>query len=210
MSKVSLTRFIKHNGFLSHQEVPPAFLVPALQRGPFATKTQFSTSAANQYPRKAFQKKKDSNPERGVSALRRTGLRHSVAMAKEPLPQPVLDPSKRSRVQVDKDHGLWGFFNKGKTVLSTPEEDQAHGIAPRRLRRWIYQLIRALKVGPGLLRNCGISRGRICIVYGGYVSRKGTDWQRRSTSVQGWKQVMVTSNPKSGRKKYVVIFSFLP
>lgn len=129
MSKVSLARFIKPNGLLSHHEVPPAFLIPALQWDPFATKIQFSTSAANQYPRKVVRKKKDSNPERGVSALRRTGLKHSVAMAKEPLPQPVLDPSKRSKVQVDEDHGLWGFFNKAKTVLSTPEEDQAHGIA---------------------------------------------------------------------------------
>ncbi|KAI4131054.1 MAG: hypothetical protein LQ347_003135 [Umbilicaria vellea] len=136
MSKISLARFIKPNAFLSHREDPPAFLTPALQWGPFATKTQFSTSAANQYPRKAVRKKRDSNPERGVSALRRTGLRHSVAMGKKPLPQPILDPSKRSKVQVDDNHGLWGFFNKGKTVLSTPEEDQAHG------RAWAVEELR--------------------------------------------------------------------
>lgn len=94
-------------------------------------KFQFSTSAANQYPRKSVPKKRnrDNNPNRGVSALRRTGLKNPVSMANEPLPQPVLDPKKRSKVQVDEDHGLWGFFNKGKTVLSTPEEDVAHGMA---------------------------------------------------------------------------------
>ncbi|KAA6412100.1 MAG: 50s ribosomal l4 [Lasallia pustulata] len=132
MNKASIARVIKHTGVLSHHEVPPAFLVPALQWGSFAPKTQFSTSAAIQFPRKKPSQRKrnpDNNPNRGVSALRRTGLKNPVSMSKEHLPQPVLDPKKRSKVQVDEDHPLWGFFNKGKTTLSTPGEDNAHGRA---------------------------------------------------------------------------------
>ena len=45
-----------------------------------------------------------------------------------PLPQPVLDPERRSKVETDPDHGLWGFFNRDKQALSTPIEDNAHGI----------------------------------------------------------------------------------
>ena len=72
--------------------------------------------------------KRDSNPDRGVSALRRTGLRHPVSMSKVPLPQPVLDPTKRMKPTVDESHGLWGFFNEQRTTLSTPKEDSEHGI----------------------------------------------------------------------------------
>ena len=45
-----------------------------------------------------------------------------------PLPQPVLDPERRSKVETDPDHGLWDFFNRDKQALSTPIEDNAHGI----------------------------------------------------------------------------------
>ena len=50
-------------------------------------------------------------------------------MAKEPLPQPVLDPARRSKVKVDPNHGLWGFFNKDKRSLTTPEQEAAHGLS---------------------------------------------------------------------------------
>lgn len=188
MNKASIARVIKHTGVLSYHEVPPAFLVPALQWGSFAPKTQFSTSAAIQFPRKKPSQRKrnpDNNPNRGVSALRRTGLKNPVSMSKEHLPQPVLDPKKRSKVQVDEDHPLWGFFNKGKTTLSTPGEDNAHGIARRRSLRRGHQLTRAVKVELGPSRNCDISLGKICIVSGGFVSRIGIDWQPRSMNVHG-------------------------
>ncbi|MCJ1434637.1 54S ribosomal protein L4 mitochondrial [Xylographa pallens] len=48
-------------------------------------------------------------------------------MSKEPLPQPVLDPARRSQVKVDENHGLWAFFNKAKKFLTTPEVEAAHG-----------------------------------------------------------------------------------
>lgn len=81
----------------------------------------FSTSQTRHYPR-------DRNPNRGVSAVRRTGLRQPLSVSKEPLPEPVLDRSKRTPVDVDPNHGLWGFFGAEKKALQTPEEDFAHGM----------------------------------------------------------------------------------
>lgn len=100
----------------------PDFLAPSFVRSTPspATSAKFSTSASKSYPR-------DRNPNRGVSALRRTGLRQPVSISKEPLPQPVLDPSKRSKVAVDETHGLWGFFNSDKAALATPEQEASHG-----------------------------------------------------------------------------------
>lgn len=48
-------------------------------------------------------------------------------MSFQPLPKPVLDPKRRSKIQVDPNHGLWGFFNRERKALSTPDEDNAHG-----------------------------------------------------------------------------------
>ncbi|KAI9792219.1 MAG: 54S ribosomal protein L4 mitochondrial [Candelina submexicana] len=60
---------------------------------------------------------------------------YPLSVSKEPLPQPVLDPKKRSKVQVDEDHGLWQFF-KDKKALSTPEESAEHG------RSWTVEELR--------------------------------------------------------------------
>jgi large subunit ribosomal protein L47 len=49
-------------------------------------------------------------------------------MSKEPLPEPVLDPEKRSKVKVSETHGLWAFFGKEKRPLNLPEVDAAHGM----------------------------------------------------------------------------------
>lgn len=67
------------------------------------------------------------NRERGVSTVRRTGPRQPLSVSKTPLPKPVLDPKKRSKVVVDEDHGLYEFFHSKDKPLSTPEEDFAHG-----------------------------------------------------------------------------------
>ncbi|KAL8741915.1 MAG: hypothetical protein Q9190_005539 [Brigantiaea leucoxantha] len=101
---------------------PPIFLAPLLAHqtpkcirsiAPFSTSTPFLQRR---------RRKRDNNMDRGVSALRRTGLRYPVEMSKVPLPQPVLDPKKRSEISVDENHGLWGFFRADKKLLSTPEE----------------------------------------------------------------------------------------
>ncbi|KAI4123061.1 MAG: hypothetical protein LQ338_005457 [Usnochroma carphineum] len=57
-------------------------------------------------------------------------------MASQPLPKPVLDPKKRSKVTVDPDHGLWGFFREDKKALNTPEETNAFG------RPWVVEELR--------------------------------------------------------------------
>ena len=105
--------------------VPPIFLAPSLvtaSRVP-CLQSQFSTSSPIYHRRR-----KGDNPNRGVSALRRTGLRFAVGMSKYPLPQPVLDPKKRSKIEVDKKHGLWGFFNEKKTLLTEPREEAKFGM----------------------------------------------------------------------------------
>jgi len=104
-------------------EFPPTFLAPSLGLQPArkVPHSLFSTSASLRA------RTRDRNKNRGVSALRRTGLRNPVSMSKEPLPQPVLDPARRSKVKVDDNHGLWGFFNPEKTALATPVMEAAHG-----------------------------------------------------------------------------------
>ncbi|KAB2580352.1 putative 50s ribosomal protein l4 protein [Lasiodiplodia theobromae] len=79
----------------------------------------------------------DRNKNRGVSALRKTGLRprQTLAMNKEklPVPRPV---AQRPKAPVHPDHGLWQFFNADKKLLATPEEDMAFG------RAWTVQELR--------------------------------------------------------------------
>ncbi|KAL8749893.1 MAG: hypothetical protein Q9199_007411 [Rusavskia elegans] len=120
-------------GYLASKNWPPVFLAPALL--PYRlTPAAFSTSSpvAQRTPRS----KHAPHPNRGVSALRRTGLRHRVEMDKYPLPVPVLDPGKRSKVAVDEKHGLWGFFRPDKKALNTPEETAAFG------RPWVVEELR--------------------------------------------------------------------
>ena len=109
------------------KELPPVFLAPLLAFTPNhpVPRNAFSTTA----PVNARKKKRvDGNPRRGESALRRTGPKTLLSMARMPLPQPVLNPEKRSKVETDPDHGLWGFFNMKKQALSTPIADTEHGI----------------------------------------------------------------------------------
>ena len=107
-------------------ETPPIFLAPILAC-PFAStnhQSKFSTSTSS-----CARQRRDANPNRGVSALRRTGLRFPVGMSKVPLPEPVLDPKRREKVTVDEKHGLWGFFNKDRTSLTTPAENAKNGMS---------------------------------------------------------------------------------
>lgn len=100
--------------------LPPAFLLPAFT----TTQTSgFSSSTAHRA-------RKNGNPARGVSALRRSGLGkrlRNLSVKLENLPQPVLDPQRRSKVEVDDDHGLWQFFPPDRTALASPEHLNAHG-----------------------------------------------------------------------------------
>ena len=129
MSPRSLTSqhlVLRRISSISFELHPPLFLAPSLASipQPLHQRSSFSTTAALSV---RANKKRDGNPHRGESALRRTGLRYPNGMSKQPLPQPVLDPNKRSKIEVDKNHGLWGFFNEKRKALSTPEEDAAKG-----------------------------------------------------------------------------------
>ncbi|CAL8580614.1 54S ribosomal protein L4 mitochondrial [Xanthoria parietina] len=120
-------------GYLASRNGPPVFLAPS----PFLycqTPASFSTSSP--VAQRRTRRKHAPHPNRGVSALRRTGLRNPVEMDKYPLPVPVLDPEKRSKVAVDKKHGLWGFFRSDKKALNTPEETAAFG------RPWVVEELR--------------------------------------------------------------------
>ena len=94
-----------------------SFLIPSVIHG---QSSSFSTTTPKTFPR-------DNNPDRGVSTVRRTGPRQPLSVSKEPLPTPVLDPKKRSKVAVDPDHGLWEFFYSKDKPINTPEEDNEHG-----------------------------------------------------------------------------------
>ena len=50
-------------------------------------------------------------------------------MARYPLPEPVPVSERKINIEVDPNHGLWGFFNEKKTALNTPEEDANFGRA---------------------------------------------------------------------------------
>lgn len=124
MSGRSLTRqlpILRKVSGLSRELHPPIFLAPLLDSipQPLHQRSSFSTTATLSV---RANKKRDGNPHRGESALRRTGLRYPNGMSKQPLPQPVLDPTKRSKIPVDSNHGLWGFFNKNRKALSTRED----------------------------------------------------------------------------------------
>jgi len=99
--------------------LPPPFLLPAFsttQAAPFSSTT-------------AQHARRDNNPSRGVSALRRTGLnrRQKLTVKLSNLPKPVLDPARRSTIEVDENHGLYEFLPRSRAAMSTPEELNAHG-----------------------------------------------------------------------------------
>ncbi|KAK5119660.1 hypothetical protein LTR85_007489 [Meristemomyces frigidus] len=100
--------------------LPAAFLIPAFtthpQTAPFS-----STPIAHA--------RKDGNRARGVSALRHTGIgkKQKLSVSVKDLPQPVRDPQRRSKIDVDPDHGLWDFLPTARTAIRTPDELHAHG-----------------------------------------------------------------------------------
>jgi large subunit ribosomal protein L47 len=111
------------------QQISLAFLLPS-QLATSQQSSPFSSTTYKLYPR-------DNSKQRGVSTQRHTGLRQPLSVSKTPLPKPVLDASKRSKVQVDPEHGLWQFFHSKEKAMNTPEEDNEHG------RPWCVEELRA-------------------------------------------------------------------
>lgn len=117
--------------------LPPAYLLPSFTH--VTTATFSSTSARQARARKPQPpKRKDNNPARGVSALRRTGLgkTQTLSVRLENLPKPVLDPARRRAVVTDPNHGLWDFFHQTPNNIAeeqelmsvlTPEQLAGHG-----------------------------------------------------------------------------------
>ena len=101
--------------------LPPAFLLPSL----YGCQSH-------------IHQKRETNRNRGLSALRRTGLRkgQTLSVKLENLPKPVLDRAQRAEVEVDPEHGLWKFFNPERTSFATPEFNNACG------RAWSVQELR--------------------------------------------------------------------
>ena len=142
MSNCSLTRHATVSrrifGF-SLECYPPIFLAPLTASMPQSLhqRSSFSTTASLSA---RSRKKRDGNPHRGESALRRTGIKYPTGMSvlrdpsvehgpsKRPLPQPVLDPAKRSGIKVDPNHGLWGFFDKDRKGLTEQGVDMSRGM----------------------------------------------------------------------------------
>ncbi|KAK5118452.1 hypothetical protein LTR62_002966 [Meristemomyces frigidus] len=120
--------------------LPVAFLLPA-----FNTTPQSAPFSATTAP----QARKDGNRNRGVSALRHTGIGKKQYLRVKPsdLPEPVLDPLKRTRVEVDENHPLWDFFyptrdpdHLKRELIQSPDSINAHGrgwtVPELRLKDW--------------------------------------------------------------------------
>ncbi|KAK3672074.1 54S ribosomal protein L4 mitochondrial [Recurvomyces mirabilis] len=120
-SSASLLRSVFTTTTTRASVLPPAFLVPAFN---ITQTSSFSSTTP-------AQARKDGNRNRGVSALRHTGIgrKQKLGVSLANLPKPVLDPQKRSTVDVDEDHGLWDFFYPSRELFPTPEESHAHGRA---------------------------------------------------------------------------------
>ncbi|KAF4555515.1 putative mitochondrial 39-S ribosomal protein L47 [Elsinoe fawcettii] len=109
------------------QSLPPPFLLPSFYQPQIRS---FNSSPVHQ--------KRESNKKRGLSALRRTGLRkgQTLSVKVQNLPRPVLDPEKRSKIDVDPEHGLYKFFRSPEISMTPPEELQKYG------RAWTVEELR--------------------------------------------------------------------
>ncbi|MCJ1447555.1 MAG: 54S ribosomal protein L4 mitochondrial [Stictis urceolatum] len=127
MAAVAASRLSRLN-----PEALPIFLAPCVLRSSSTVQqiTRFSTTARRTV------NLRDRNKQRGVSALRRTGPKKSLSVSGEPLPRPVLDPIRRSKISVKEDHGLWQFFTKDKKPQVLPEVEAQHG------RSWTVEELR--------------------------------------------------------------------
>ena len=95
---------------------------------PSRSAAAFSTTA-----RQCKRKTKDNNKKRGVSSLYGSGPREHLSMSDVPLPKPR---DFKPKIEVDENHGLWGFFPEVGKALWTPKETEEHG------RAWTVEELR--------------------------------------------------------------------
>lgn len=108
----------------------------ALQLSIVQSAKSSSRSAAAPFSTTAPQcrrKTKDSNKNRGVSSLYRSGPREPLSMSNIPLPKPR---DFKPQIPLDTNHGLWGFFPAPGTLVWTPKETEEHG------RAWTVEELR--------------------------------------------------------------------
>ncbi|KAF4977182.1 hypothetical protein FZEAL_6259 [Fusarium zealandicum] len=96
-------------------------LIPKASSTTHRVAAHFSTTAPQ-----CRRRTKDNNPKRGVSSLYGSGPREPLSMSNTPLPKPR---EFRPEVNVDPNHGLWGFFPEQGKLLWTPKETEEHGRA---------------------------------------------------------------------------------
>ena len=170
---------------LAASSLPLPFLAPSLlvARNP-SNHAQFSTSTPN-----LFRKKRHGNKQRGVSGVRRTGLRYPVGMSKFPLPEPQLDPEKRTKITTDENHGLWGFFNKEKKLLTEPLEEAKHG--SRHIHYFSRGNSQVLQGARGDQVSCVTSLGKTYMRCGGSVVKRETELLQRPLKEHGSRREVV-------------------
>ncbi|KAI9368262.1 MRP-L47-domain-containing protein [Aspergillus egyptiacus] len=133
MNSQSVVRLARQYGALPLAELPPPYLAPSLHFPLNRSSVQVSNFSSTAAP--AVGHGRDLSKSRGVSAIHRTGPKFRLGALKYPLPKPV-SHEKLEKREPTPDHGLWGFFPKDRTALSTPEYDGAHG------RSWSIQELR--------------------------------------------------------------------
>ncbi|KAI0458722.1 mitochondrial 39-S ribosomal protein L47 (MRP-L47)-domain-containing protein [Xylaria acuta] len=77
--------------------------------------------------------RRDNNRFRGLSSIYRSGTRFRMNIDKSEIPVPA---NYKPEVEVDPNHGLWGFFYTKDKALLTPDEDAEHG------RGWAVEELR--------------------------------------------------------------------
>lgn len=143
----------------------PVFLAPAFAESSISLRVPaprtFSTSPASSTRRTT-----GPNKQRGVSAIRSKPPKHKTEVYKYDLPKPVDDPQLRALFKMNKNHGLWGFFNEKRQPLTSPGLESAHG------RSWNYAEL-ARKSFEDLHRLYWT-----CILEGNQISTRGRELTR--------------------------------
>ncbi|KAH9908697.1 MRP-L47-domain-containing protein [Xylariomycetidae sp. FL2044] len=95
------------------------------------------TSPFSSTPEYSMRKpRRDKNRIRGLSSRYRSGPRYRMNVSKEDMPDLVGDYNPVEKIEVNPNHGLWGFFYSQDQLLPTPEQTAEHG------RGWTVEELR--------------------------------------------------------------------
>ncbi|KAJ4986776.1 50s ribosomal protein l4 [Stagonosporopsis vannaccii] len=166
MASTTTSRLLRPSLASSQSDAVLSFLAPSIRCA------RFSTSTALQ--------KKDNNINRGISAVRRTGLRPRQTLSvrqkdfeNQQLPTPVKIEEKPTGTQ---DHGLWDFF-KDQALLTTPTQLAQHGrewtIGELRSKDWdsLHQLWWVCVKERNRLATEKLERARLKALYGDHEAK---------------------------------------